>query len=115
MEVRVYADDYNRTIASGFSQMMGLYPADTGYVLWDNQSAFAAPPIHVDNIEAIRAEIGNSAVKDGFVPVPIHSNGGVTFDMLFAGNHPEVCPYFEHYIKDYITTDKDYLAKLKQF
>jgi hypothetical protein len=34
MEVRVFADGYNRTIASGFSQMLGLYPADTGYKLW---------------------------------------------------------------------------------
>lgn len=88
LEVRVNADDMNRTLASGFSQMVGLYPADTGYRLWQNQSDFAQPPIEVDNLEEIRKEIGLSAVGGGYVPVPIHSNGGDPFDMMYAGNHP---------------------------
>lgn len=54
-------------------------------------------------------------MKGGYVPIPIHSNGGEPFDMLFAGNHPEVCPYIKHQVDEYIATDKNYLAKLKEF
>jgi hypothetical protein len=69
----------------------------------------------VDNITQLRQEAGLSAIKGGYVPVPIHSNGGETFDMLFAGNHPEVCPFLKHQVDNYVKNDPAYLAKLADF
>lgn len=38
--------------------------------------------------------------------MPIHSNGGDTFDMMYAGNHPEVCPHLGKLVDEYLKTDE---------
>lgn len=69
----------------------------------------------MDNLEELRKEAGLSAVKGGYVPVPIHSNGGDPFDMMYAGNHPEVCPHIGKIVDDYVENNPEWKAKRAYF
>lgn len=77
---------------SAISYMTGFYPAGGPAPLWDNQTTVAVPPLTVENIDVIKANLGNYALEDNFQTVPIHSDSGDYESMLFKGYDTSVCP-----------------------
>lgn len=72
-EVYAYSTDYNRTIMSAQSQLLGLYPAGTGPQIDLEVTKKAVPPIFVKNLSEITEKLGNSALPNRTQVIPIHS------------------------------------------
>jgi len=84
-----------RDSACAISHMLGLYPYGTGYNnLTLDQQKNAVPPTQIG--ESLKQEIQDSlkqnALRDGYVPVPIHQRLGNPFDMRFDGFNSKTCP-----------------------
>jgi hypothetical protein len=69
--------DVNRTIESGFSELMGLYPpGESSAPKLSNHErrmlhSRAAPPMKVRKSHKIDEELGHSALPNGFAAIPI--------------------------------------------
>ena len=72
-EIHVYSTDINRTEMSAESQLMGLYPAGTGYELPNDLRDKAVPPVHVTNLDSIQNELGPAALPNQDSIIGIHS------------------------------------------
>jgi hypothetical protein len=72
-EVYAYSTDYNRTIMSAQSQLLGLYPSGTGPEIAPEVTKKAVPPIAVRDLNAITDALGNHALPNRTQIIPIHS------------------------------------------
>lgn len=72
-EVYAYSTDYNRTIMSAQSQMLGLYPSGTGPEIAPEVTKKAVPPIAVRDLNVITDALGNHALPNRTQIIPIHS------------------------------------------
>ena len=50
------------------------------------------PPIQVDNLDEVLKELDGYPILHNIQTVPIHSNAGEKFDMLFNGYSSNTCP-----------------------
>ena len=91
-ELYAYSTDTDRTYQSALSFMTGLYPAGGPKLLWQNQTAFAKPPIKVDKFDFINDSLNMAALQNNFQTVPIHSDAGDMNSMLFQGHDEVMCP-----------------------
>ena len=75
-EVYVQSTDVNRTIQSGYSELMGLYPPGNGPKLSQAQTnklttGKGMPPIKIRDAAAVNIELGLNPLPNGFVSIPI--------------------------------------------
>merc|ERR1712156_1328651 len=87
----MYSTNVNRTMQSGYSELMGLYPPGQGARLSSVQisslSGVAAPPFKVRNAKAINDQLGDKALPEAFVQVHIaeYNNGDIHDDASTDG------------------------------
>ena len=72
-EVYAHSTDYNRTIMSAQSQLLGLYPSGTGPEITPEVTKKAVPPISVRDLNVITKALGNHALPNRTQIIPIHS------------------------------------------
>ena len=80
----------NRTLQSGYSEMMGLYPPGEGAALKLSSKQVAAlasgkgmPPMSIRNTAKINTDLGFSALPFDFVSVPIATYMTLLWKMSF--------------------------------
>eukprot|EP00347_Sterkiella_histriomuscorum_P015546 403356625 len=91
-EFYAFAIDYDPALVSAQAFMSGFYPANLQERLSDNQTVVAVPPIVVDNLDVALKELDGYPILHNIQTVPIHSNAGEKFDMLFSGYSQNTCP-----------------------
>jgi hypothetical protein len=90
----IRATDYNRTIMSAYSQMLGLYPLKKGPVFYrDDRRSFALPPFDVDGGASDFIQ-QYDVLKERYNPFPIHV-ATLTDDYLLRGYSTGLCPIIE--------------------
>lgn len=94
-EVYVQSTDVNRTIQSGYSELMGLYPAGNGPKISQAQADNLAtgkgmPPIKIRNAAVVNMELGQNPLPNGFVSVPIFAYLNVDINDQLS---MDACPY----------------------
>jgi len=77
------ASGINRTIESAQSLLMGLYPPGTGPALSPEEIEAAVPPIKVEHLEEIQAELREAALPFYARTIPLRTATAV-FDYIFA-------------------------------
>ena len=81
----------NRTMQSGYSELMGLYPPGAGAKLTQPQyhaiRTFSAPPFSVREAHKINHELGHQALPESYVQIPIaeFNNGDIHDDASTDG------------------------------
>ena len=76
-EIYMQSTNVNRTMQSGYSELMGLYPPshESPFVLTPEQSealkTISAPPFKVKDADAINEKLGNLPLPEGFVQIAI--------------------------------------------
>ena len=74
-EVYMQSTNVNRTMQSGYSELMGLYPPGKGDrltpAMTDVLASTSAPPFNVRDAAQISAQLGSYALPNGFVQVAI--------------------------------------------
>lgn len=81
----------NRTLQSGYSELMGLYPPGKGERLSPEQakavSTFSAPPFRVRDADKINHELKDAALPDYYVQIPItqYNNFDINDDVSTDG------------------------------
>jgi hypothetical protein len=71
-EIYIMSTDRNRTIMSAYSQLMGLYPPETGPVIPKGYEGIAEPPVNIDRVKDTQNELGQDALKYRTQIFPIH-------------------------------------------
>ena len=65
-EFYIQSTNVNRTLQSGYSELLGLFPAGSGTPLTNAQARAVAgvsrPPFNVRDARALNAELGNDAL-----------------------------------------------------
>ena len=85
-EYYMQSTNVNRTLQSGYSELMGLFPPGSGEKLTSDQakvvSSFSAPPFKVRDADKINSELKDAALPDYFVPFPltVYSNNDINDD-----------------------------------
>ena len=94
-EFYIQSTNVNRTMQSGYSELMGLYPPGKGTPLTAAQldavtNGVARPPFKVRDAEKINEKIGLDALPGRPIQVPIFSynNGDINDQVSYAG-----CPF----------------------
>ena len=84
--------NYNRTMQSGYSELMGLYPPGAGQRLTKAQlhlmsTPRGAPPFNVRDMDRINKELGDMALPNAFVQVPLtqFNNDDIQDDVSYDG------------------------------
>lgn len=83
----------NRTMQSGYSELMGLYPPGNGEKLTAAQgkavSTFSAPPFGVRNADKINEDLKEQAMPEFYVQIPISefNNNDIHDDASTDGCH----------------------------
>lgn len=88
--------DVFRTIQSGYSELMGLYPPSQSSTelmtppMEEAVGTFSAPPFKVRDADAINQKLGDKPLADDFVQIPIFEfiNNDINDDASTDG-----CPY----------------------
>ena len=74
-EVYTQSTNVFRTLQSGYSELMGLYPPGSGEKMTPEQSqavsTFSAPPFGVRDADKINGELNDEALPDYFLQMPI--------------------------------------------
>ena len=89
-EFMIMSTDFNRTIMSAYSELLGYYPLGSVSNLDDNQKANAVPPFDFNGKDAAVKELGVSPTKYGFQPIPIHVGD---IDPMMRVLDSDICPY----------------------
>lgn len=90
-EVYMQSTNVNRTLQSGYSELMGLYPPGKGERLSPEQakavSTFSAPPFRVRDADKINHELKDAALPDYYVQIPItqYNNFDINDDVSTDG------------------------------
>ena len=90
-ELFMQSTNVYRTLQSGYSELMGLYPPGSGEKLTANQekavSTISAPPFQVRDAEKINSEQLDAALPDYFVPFALfeYSNSDIHDDCSHDG------------------------------
>ena len=91
-EFYIQSTNVNRTMQSGYSELMGLYPAGQGDKLSDPMIAMVTPglPFNVRDADKINQELGSDALPNGasIVPIFVYNNDDINDDVSYDG-----CPY----------------------
>ena len=101
-EFMIMSTDFNRTIMSAYSELLGYYPLGSVSNLDDNQKANAVPPFNFNGKDAAVKELGVSPTKYGFQPIPIHVGD---IDPMMRGMDSDICPYQSSLRHKYIGSD----------
>lgn len=93
-EVYVQSTDVNRTMQSGYSELMGIYPPEKAQArqlssgeLKAIQSGRGMPKMKIKNADTLNEELGANALPNGFVSVPIYTfvDKSVYDDVSYSG------------------------------
>ena len=93
-QIYMQSTSVNRTMQSGYSELMGLYPPGPAPKLSDAMasalSSFSAPPFKVRDASHISEQLGSDALPNGYVQVPIgvYNNDDINDDVSYDG-----CPW----------------------
>lgn len=89
-EFVILSTDFNRTIMSAYSEVLGYYPLGTVANLDDKQKARALPPFKFDGRDEVVNQMGTQPTKYGFQPIPIHVGD---IEAMMRGMDGDICPY----------------------
>ncbi|CDW73945.1 histidine acid phosphatase family protein [Stylonychia lemnae] len=91
---QIYAFSMNKDYCyvSAMSYLSGLYPSGLQQKLWDNQTQIAVPPIEVFDRDQLINELDGYPLLQDIQTIPIHSNAGNDFSMLFNPQDSKQCP-----------------------
>jgi hypothetical protein len=87
-EVYIISTDVNRTIMSAYAHLQGMYPPNTGPVLYDNQTDNVPPFNDTDYYDIIR-ELANNSLPYRSQVFPIHVLG--SSDNYYKLNDAAIC------------------------
>lgn len=94
-EVYMQSTNVNRTMQSGYSELLGLFPPGNADTLTDAQkenlrNGIAMPAFNVRDAERISESLGDSALPNGYVQIPIkeYNNSDIHDDVA-----PNGCAY----------------------
>lgn len=87
--------DVNRTLTSGYSELMGLYPPGTGGAKkltnqeLEQLKGVAKPPFVVRNAAQVNRSLGSSALPHDLTSIPIVTfiDGNLHDDLQYSGCH----------------------------
>lgn len=87
-EFNAFSIDDDAALVSAQAFMSGFFPSGLQGKLWDNQSQVAVPPFAVENLNNLQTQLNGFPLMNDIQSIPIHSNAGTPFSMLFNGyNH----------------------------
>jgi hypothetical protein len=86
-QIAIFSTDTNRTIMSAHSQLVGLYPAFSGYNISLEQQKIAIPPINIDDLDTVLQDLGNYSLPFNMQVIPVH-----IFDSNKFFNLQDNCP-----------------------
>ena len=101
-EFMIMSTDFNRTIMSAYSEILGYYPFGVARNMTDNQKLMATPPFAFEGQTNIMKELGVVPTKYGFQPIPIHVGD---IDPMMRGMDSDICPYQSTLRHKYIGSD----------
>lgn len=108
-QVYIQSTSVNRTMQSGYSELMGLYPPGQGDRLTDEmvEAVTASLPFNVRGASQVQAELGSDALPNGVAAVPIfvYNNADILDDVSYDG-----CPYINAVEEARLDDDEVYQA-----
>jgi len=102
-EFYVESTDFNRTLMSAYSQMLGYFPIGSLPELSKAHTTKANPPFKFNGDNKVTKRLRNKATESSFQPVPIHVSG---LDDIMRAMDKDVCPYQSVLRKQYTETDE---------
>lgn len=91
-EVYMQSTDVNRTMQSGYSELMGIYAPGSNWQLSADEldslsSGLGMPALTVHNAGTINSELGANPLPNGFVSMPqiTYVNADIKDDIMFSG------------------------------
>ena len=87
-QVRMESTIFNRTMQSGYSELLGMFPPmnSTKEALTEDQitalqdGGRSAPPFGIRNVSQIETDLGNLALPYGYTQVPIYNKNNQPLD-----------------------------------
>lgn len=102
-EISVMSTDFNRTMMSAASEVVGYYPFYKLKNLTTQEQVYAKTPFEFKGqIDAIK-NLKESTIPFGYTPIPIHVG---TTDAMMRGMDADICPYQVELRKQYTTTNE---------
>ena len=100
-ELYIQSTNWNRTMQSGYSEMMGLYPPRSGApemterMVKSFEDGTALPPFKVRDAKKVNSQLGFAALPDSFsaVDILVFNNPDITDDSGWDG-----CPWVDEVI-----------------
>ena len=108
-QIYIQSTNVNRTMQSGYSELMGLYPPGSGDQLTQAQikalSDVSAPPFKIRSANQINEQLNADALpgRPVAVPISVYNNNNIQDDVSTDG-----CPYINMVEKSRIDDDATY-------
>eukprot|EP01022_Parablepharisma_sp_SALTPOND_P018957 TRINITY_DN3170_c0_g1_i1.p1 TRINITY_DN3170_c0_g1~~TRINITY_DN3170_c0_g1_i1.p1 ORF type:complete len:485 (+),score=29.43 TRINITY_DN3170_c0_g1_i1:118-1455(+) len=110
-QITVQATRTDRTIASAYAQLAGLYPHGTGQVLTDPYKQKLAVPPNPFNYTGWSEELGNAAVNYTHPLIPVRTMGSAKDHLL---DPQEACPSIEVVVAEHLIEHEEERQKFDQ-
>ncbi|CAI2367704.1 unnamed protein product [Moneuplotes crassus] len=102
-EFHVVSTNFNRTIMSAYSQLLGYFPLGSLPELSKARNNKADPPFTVKGLSSMKRKLGTKATAENFQPVPIHVSN---IDEIMLMMDKGFCPYQTELRKQYTESNE---------